>query len=351
MSAMGFAWGFQSSLDTVSGRSSRAANGGSSSSGSGISSSGGGEFVAGGMDARLGAFGGAGAMGTFPTLGPLEQTGRTTAMKRRTFAGDDEPQPEQQQSDDETCGSRRVSTRRRVMAPLQSAQLQSQPLPIRRGLELMDKEQLASLVMELVQLDPQVQNKVQRQIQRTKFKSDQYMDILQDKFNKVLQHVPYNRKFESASEYKLDDYSFVRLKPFILEFLDCLIDYNLNSIPCDESQGNQVTVQEALNFLDQCTEMLTSLPRFDLPSNNYYYDKCFEQISYIWCVLIEQFLKDPVLAINGLRAPSSQREWVHKLQHYNDRSRGLLRRPLQMLESWLNVTNGDTNGTSINAVA
>ena len=123
----------------------------------------------------------------------------------------------------------------------------------------------------------------------------------------------------------LNDYAFVRMKPSVLEFLNCLVDCILDQIP-----PRVENLLDSLKFLDSCTDILTHLPRFQLASNNYYYDKCLEQLSYVWCTLIEHIARDVLLTLNGESVIST---WVAKLEVYNKLSNGILARPLQLFKS------------------
>ncbi|CCE62592.1 hypothetical protein TPHA_0C04420 [Tetrapisispora phaffii CBS 4417] len=214
-----------------------------------------------------------------------------------------------------------------------SSSISGQALPITRGIELMDKEQLQSLVVNLMNEHPQIQSHIHATLESTNFQINKYLDSLKLKFDDIVNSIPYSRNnYYDNNANTLNDYAFVRMKPYILEFLNCLADYVLDNIP-----PRVDNLHDSLKFLDCCTEMLLKLPRFDMASNNYYYDKCLEQLSYLWCNVIELVTKDLVILVNDEHLLV---QYLDKLADYNDKSQGILQRPLQLFKALnLNFSN------------
>ncbi|GMM56262.1 Sts1 protein [Maudiozyma humilis] len=225
--------------------------------------------------------------------------------------------------------------------------LEGQPLPMPRSLELMDKAQLQDVIMDLVNVHPQVAQYLQSSISQYSFSSDKRLAALRNKLHEVHAAVPYNRDYANDTSAQLDDYAFVRIKPLVLEFLNCLTDYILAAMP-----PRSTSVQESLVFLDACTQMVTELPRFQLPSNNYYYDKCLEQLAYIWCTLIEHMARQetpsaapPTTPPTGATRTTPAYPQLlleadnirEKLQGYNARANNLLARPIELLKQLTSI--------------
>lgn len=210
-----------------------------------------------------------------------------------------------------------------------SSSIQGQPLPITRGLELLSKEQLQNVLIEVMKTHPQVQQTVSGKIMSYNFSIDKCTELLKGKLEALYASIPYSRSYEMD---RLNDYAFVRMKPYILEFLNCLIDCILDQIP-----PRVENVHNSLRFLDACTDMVTHLPRFQLASNNYYYDKCLEQLSYVWCTVIEHIARDMIISFNDEALLCN---WVQKLEVYNDLANGMLERPLQLFKSLRSVEDG-----------
>ena len=219
--------------------------------------------------------------------------------------------------------------------------IKGQPLPLERSLELADKQQLQKIIQELLLLTPETTQLINSRLSQLPVTKADLLESLEKKLDRVRQNIPYNRAYSNNLTDKLDDYAFDRLKPFVLEFLNCLIDYTLNIIP-PRDVNNSNNLHDALAFVDRCTEMVLLLPRFELPSNNYYYDKCLEQLSYIWCTLIQHIARDDILSTN---ARPTLANWYEKLQIYNDKSNNLLQRPLTLFTT-LNLVDFVDNTTT-----
>lgn len=216
--------------------------------------------------------------------------------------------------------------------------IQGQFLPVERSLELMEKSQLQDVILGLLNVHPQISQYLNSKISQFSFSNEKRLESLRYKLQEIYSNIPYNKDYLNNIKTQLDDYAFVRLKPLILEFLNCLTDYILNNIPPRTNN-----LQESLLFLDLCTEMVTQLPRFQLPSNNYYYDKCLEQLSCIWCTLIEHISKDDsVLFFND---KSAIIDIYEKLKNYNNISNNLLLRPLQLFKH-LGMISTEENSTT-----
>ncbi|CCD25168.1 Sts1p NDAI_0E03510 [Naumovozyma dairenensis CBS 421] len=224
--------------------------------------------------------------------------------------------------------------------------IRSQPLPIQRCLELMDHQQVNDLLNDILNLNnPSLNQFIHTRINsnyNSNFSIEKCSILLKEKFENILKNVPYNKNYYNnaqASENNnnnnntllLDDYAFIRLKSFILEFLNSLIDFILNNIP-----PNFNNVHESLNFLNECTLMVITLPRFQLPSNNYYYDKCIEQLSFIWSTIINELAKDLVMA--NLNDKEFYLNWLSKLENHNQRTGGMFNQPLKLFK---HIDNND----------
>ena len=218
----------------------------------------------------------------------------------------------------------------------------SQNLPLSRSLNLLSKEQLCALIQNMVQEQPELTIPLQNNINQKLIDTVTLQDFINDlefKFNKIIESIPYNKKyydldkiqpFNTNCQYRimdLDDYSFTRLKPYILDFLNCLVDYILFNLP--PIIKNFI---ELIKLLDSITLMCLNLPRFKLASNNYYYDKCWEQISFIWCSVINQLSNDPLLLNINDNNNSILLNWFNKLNDYNQLTNGMLNKPLESIK-------------------
>lgn len=214
--------------------------------------------------------------------------------------------------------------------------MQGQALPVHRSLEMMSKEQLGAVLLEMLRQHPESTVTFQSKVNGYQFGLEKYQQLLKEKVEALYASVPYNRSYDNSN---LDDYAFVRMKPHIMELLNCLVDCALDNLP-----PRKTSLHESLKFLDSCTQLVLDLPRFELGSNNYYYDKCVEQLAHLWCSLIEEIAKDINMVMN---TPLST--WIDKLANYNDRSNGLLQQPLTLFKSL--ASDGDLFGEESTSTA
>ncbi|CEP60604.1 Sts1p LALA0_S01e14774g [Lachancea lanzarotensis] len=207
--------------------------------------------------------------------------------------------------------------------------IQGQPLPLARAVELMDRSLLQSTLLELVKLHPEIQSTFMA-LQPPSRTVDQYETILRAKLEQVYRNLPYSRLRDSSLNEEnegLSDYAFVRVKSHVLEFLNCLVDCVLESIP-PQSQS----ALHSLRVLDAATKLLGQVPRFATASNNYYKNICYEQMAEIWCTVIRQVTED----LSFIASASGVEEWLQILGNHNDQSHGRLHKPLQLLQALQN---------------
>ncbi|AET39451.1 Sts1p Ecym_4397 [Eremothecium cymbalariae DBVPG len=227
-------------------------------------------------------------------------------------------------------GYRRVSKRKAVHYNL----IQGQPLPIPRAIEMMDKETLESMLLRLINLHPEIQDSL-ASIHPLSHDMDKYTALLEKKMGAVYDHIPY-----SKYGHTLNDYAFVRMKPSLLEFLNCLIDCLLDSIP-----PRSTNLLQSFKFAKYVTGLLAQLPQFATESNNYYKNICYEQVSEIWNTLI----KHASSGINFLSTKPSLLHYLHELKQFNEQSKGKFEAPLQLFFSIMD--DGCTPTTTAAAAA
>lgn len=219
----------------------------------------------------------------------------------------------------------------------QHSSISGQPLPLHRGLELMSKEQVQDILVEVMKHYPISQQLVQTKLADLNFSIDKCEFLLKEKLQQLHESIPYSRSYDYQS---LSDYAFIRMKPHILEFLNCLVDCVLDRIP-----PRVENLHESLKILDMATDMVTRLPRFQLASNNYYYDKCLEQLACLWCTVIEHLARDVIMTVNDAPLLKS---WIQKLEGYNELCRGILIKPLNQFKSLAIVDAGVTDSNIAN---
>lgn len=202
-----------------------------------------------------------------------------------------------------------------------------QPLPTNRIVEVLEKKNLQILLNNLISLHPEITNDVYNCAPKPTVSDS--VKILSLKIENIISSLPY--KVDPTSEY-----SYLRVKPLIEDFLSALSDYTLNFLPPVESLP-----ANSLEFLDDATNLLHKLPDFEKSSNNYFKNLAYEQLSHTWCICLKEFIKSSnsttgchaslLLLINN--------NWDSKLKKHNELSNNKLTSVVEFFRdemSWLN---------------
>ncbi|RCK64067.1 Tethering factor for nuclear proteasome STS1 [Candida viswanathii] len=155
-----------------------------------------------------------------------------------------------------------------------------QPLPLPRLIESLDKANLQKLVQDLITIHPELQTTMTKIAPKPTIQDS--LDLLHDKFNMIISHLPYKCDVES-------DYSYLRIKPHLQEFLSCVSDFILNYLPPLES--NMI---HSLHFLEEVTKMIIhNLPNFTNQEFQYTRSTALEQIANCWLIVLSQAENNP----------------------------------------------------------
>lgn len=186
-----------------------------------------------------------------------------------------------------------------------------QPLPTQRIFEVLDKKNLQILLNNLINLHPEITNDIYKCAPKPTVLNS--IEILTSKIETIKSTLPY--KVDSSSEY-----SYLRVKPLIEDFLNALSDYTLQFLPPVESNPSN-----SLDFLDQATSLLHELPTFAKNSNNYFKDMAYEQLSHTWCICLREFIKGTNCSIgsSGILILMNN-NWELRLKKHNELSNGKL---------------------------
>lgn len=226
-------------------------------------------------------------------------------------------------------GKRDVSNKK-TRSAVQS--IMGQQLPTSRLLEVMDKEQLQTLLESLVELHPELTPSIHTAAPKPSV--ERAIRILSSKIDTILQALPY--KVDQSCEY-----SYLRVKPLIEDFLSALSDYTLGFLPPVESQP-----AVSLEFLHQATSLLHKLPEFEKLSNNYFKNLAYEQLSHTWCMCLREFIQHSKSGLLML----VNNNWEATLKRHNELSRGKLSNVLELFReevSWLESEHGEIAPTKI----
>lgn len=210
-----------------------------------------------------------------------------------------------------------------------------QPLPTNRMIEVLDKKNLQQLLANLINLHPEITHDVYRCAPKPTVSGS--IEVLSSKIDVIINNLPY--KVEASSEY-----SYMRVKPLIEDFLNALSDYTLHFLPPVETQPSN-----SLEFLDQATNLLHKLPSFSKLSNNYFKELAYEQLSHTWCICLKEFIKNPNTTNNAGLLLLINNNWEAKLKKHNEESGNKLESVVEFFKdeiSWLDDELNEKDGAS-----
>lgn len=199
---------------------------------------------------------------------------RRTGGKRR-FGGEDVP-----------LNAASNGTKQRISKPIrmkrarQPFEMHGIKLPLNRIVETLDKPQLQQLIMDLVNEYPQITNTV---IEKSPIVTvDEAIQVLLHKLdNEIMRNLPY--KMDPCS-----DYSFLRVKSFVVDFFQLLSDYTLNYLPPIE---NDLTIP--LGFIKKfLMDVLPRIPKFNAMEFRYFHNVTIEKFNHILENCITQFINE-----------------------------------------------------------
>lgn len=145
-------------------------------------------------------------------------------------------------------------------------------LPVGRLIEVLDHKSLQDLLQAVVSTHPEVAQTISKLAPRPTVKES--VDLMKQKAENIIAHLPYKCDMES-------DYSYIRIKPYLTEFLHTLSDFILNLLP-----PMQLSLSNACQMLDVITCMIHDLPNFT--NNEFQYTKAtaYEQIANLWFIVL-----------------------------------------------------------------
>lgn len=186
---------------------------------------------------------------------------KASIKKRRR---DDEKKPRSYDCE----SSSRTSINKRAKLPI----IKGEKLPVTRLIETLDKASVSGLLMNLIRIHPEIQSTIQTL--HPKVDINDAMQVLIEKFDAISNNLPYKGDLEN-------DYSYLRIKPYLNEFLNCLSDFILNYLP-----PNEINIVDSLKFIDMATKLIIKLPKFTNQEYKYINSKCHEQIANTWLIIL-----------------------------------------------------------------
>lgn len=198
--------------------------------------------------------------------------------------------------------------------------ISGQRLPVSRLIEVLDHNSVKSLISDLLILHPEIENSISKIAKRPSKKES--IKLLQSKLDDITSNLPYKYDLNS-------DYSYLRVKPFILEFLNTTSDFILNFIPPIESD-----ITTSLNFLSTTTSLFNDLPPFSSSEFNYIKSTAYEQLANTWLLCLT-LPDENIESLTSLIKMVDQLDLLNQLTQFNTHSSGKFDHVLHYLKSQL----------------
>lgn len=230
-------------------------------------------------------------------------TAPKSSGKRRRGRDDDYLSQPRQLGEHQRNKSKVLQERRvkRARIPL----ISGQRLPVNRLVELLDQSQLKHILEAVMAQHPEVAQTIQKCA--TKPSPDAILDLIKEKAAQIAAHLPYKCDVES-------DYSYIRVKPFLTEFLDCISDFILDLLPPIES-----VFSTSCFILHTITTLIHELPNFS--NNEFQYTRAiaYQQLANLWLTLLsrhQSFEEREFEDVNSLSAntPEPSLEWLKTVE-------------------------------------
>ncbi|RLV87200.1 Tethering factor for nuclear proteasome STS1 [Meyerozyma sp. JA9] len=223
--------------------------------------------------------------------------------------------------------ARPIQRSKRIKTP----RIIGQALPVSRVVEVLDHRSLQQLLTKLLSIHPEVATTINKLSPRTELKD--CLETLRERFDEIINHLPYKCDVES-------DYSYLRVKPHLNEFLSCLSDLTLSFLPPIETN----TIQ-SLTFLDYVTTLIHQLPNFANTEFQYTKVQAYDQLANTWIIAFNHSLNEDdcqevastkdakVESLSKIVKMIEDNDLINKLEKHNELSQGKFRMVIELVKA------------------
>lgn len=183
-------------------------------------------------------------------------------------------------------------------------------VPLARRLELLETQELVSLVSQLCEIHPEIVATVNRLA--PPITMERALACLEGYLKRVTDALPY--KGDQAN-----DYAYLRVQEPLNKFFTALADYTGAFLPPHEFQPVQ-----ALEFLDGATTLVHRLPVWSSEVNNHLRNRAYEELGVAWTSMLRV-----VASSSPLGLPAT---WESRIRRHNERSNGRLNPTIEVLD-------------------
>ncbi|GEQ70515.1 hypothetical protein JCM33374_g4193 [Metschnikowia sp. JCM 33374] len=190
------------------------------------------------------------------------------AMNRKRRNQEDETMPQRHTPSQMARKHSAVNRFKRTKTPT----ISGQSLPVNRLIEVLDHASLSALLQTVMIHHPEIVQTVSKLAPKPSVNDT--IELIKQKANAVKANLPYRCDIES-------DYSYIRVKAHLTEFLGCISDFVLDLLPPMES-----SLQNACIIFDMITTMIHELPNFTNKEFQYTKNMAYEQIANSWLTVL-----------------------------------------------------------------
>ena len=199
------------------------------------------------------------------------------------------------------------------------------PLALPRLLETLDTDALRGVLRSMCERHPALVDEVVHTAPRPSVSGA--LQVLRNYQSALQSSFPLGGNPES-------DYAYNRVRQPLGNLLDALGDFTPHFLPPNETQASI-----SLSYLDEATEIIHALPRWNTPQNNIERDSAYDEICKAWILVIREAAK------RGGGIQLQYGGWDQKLAKHNQNSGGKLQAAVHELGSSLGWMHGpDTQG-------
>lgn len=222
------------------------------------------------------------------------------------------------------AGSPAISNRQlaRPSKKVRALDITGRPLSLPRLLETLDVTQLRTVLQTIGERHPELGQEIVNSAPRPTVPSA--LQVLREYRERLQNAIP----FGSSS----GDYSYYRVKPYLLALLDAISDFTPQYLPPIESQPG-VSVE----YLDGATKLIHSLPDWDGAANRQHKENAYEEMARAWALVISEAAK------RGGGILLSHEHWDQKLIEHNQKAGGRLQYAVDAMENHLSWVRGSSS--------
>lgn len=153
-------------------------------------------------------------------------------------------------------------------------------------LQALEKEQLISIISNLVSANPNLENSITELLPRPTLSNT--TTILSNMAKKVFDQMPYSKFGPDRS-----DYSFNRVRPVLEELQKSIIQF-LDFFTLPQSYPASLEHEyagDAFGYLHMATSLVHKLPIWNTESNNEFKDYIYERLGRHWRIVVSEISK------------------------------------------------------------